>query len=137
MGCSHLNLAFPLFSSPRFVVELNIKYDASCLPYYESDLLTGDEDMRVWLACFFVLFALAEFFDWLQAFSLPLPIYILGGAFLAIASNYDKIIGSYFNDANIEASTGSTQLDSLNQSTGAIAFTIPHPVENPQPSDLT
>ncbi|AFY31657.1 hypothetical protein [Calothrix sp. PCC 7507] len=93
--------------------------------------------MRVWLACFVVLFALAEFFDWLQEFSLPLPIYILGGAFLAIASNYDKIIGSYFSDANIEASTDRTQLDALNQSASAISFTIPNPVENPQPSDLT
>jgi hypothetical protein len=55
----------------------------------------GDKNMRVWLACFLVLFALAEFFDWLKAFSLPLPIYILGGAFLAVASNYDKIVGSY------------------------------------------
>ena len=51
--------------------------------------------MRVWLACFLVLFALAELFDWLQEFNLPLPIYILGGAFLAVASNYDKIVGSY------------------------------------------
>jgi len=53
--------------------------------------------MRVWLVCFFVLFALAEFFKWLRGFSVPLPIYILGGALLAIASNYDKIFGSYIN----------------------------------------
>ncbi|NET02681.1 MAG: hypothetical protein F6K62_12950 [Sphaerospermopsis sp. SIO1G2] len=56
--------------------------------------------MRVWLACFFVLFALAEFFDWIKELSLPLPIYILGGAFLAVASNYDKIVGYYFSDVN-------------------------------------
>jgi len=55
--------------------------------------------MRVWLACFFVLFAIAKLFDWVQQLSLPLPIYILGGAFLAIASNYDKIVGSYFSEA--------------------------------------
>nr|WP_210404476.1 hypothetical protein [Chroococcidiopsis sp. TS-821] len=29
----------------------------------------------------------------MKQFSLPLPIYILGGAFLAIASNYDKLGG--------------------------------------------
>ncbi|MBD2169069.1 hypothetical protein H6G04_32380 [Calothrix membranacea FACHB-236] len=68
--------------------------------------------MRVWLACFFVLFALAELFDWVQEFSLPLPIYILGGAFLAVASNYEKIIGSYFSDATIERSPELSQLES-------------------------
>lgn len=47
--------------------------------------------MKVWLACFLVLFALAEFFQWAKQLSLPLPIYILGGAFLAIASNYNKL----------------------------------------------
>ncbi|MBD0263720.1 MAG: hypothetical protein ICV85_06860 [Tolypothrix sp. T3-bin4] len=68
--------------------------------------------MRVWLACFFVLFALAKLFDWVQELSLPLPIYILGGAFLAVASNYDKIVGSYFNDAISEAQPEQAQLDS-------------------------
>ena len=51
--------------------------------------------MRIWLACFFLLFALAELFEWAKHFSLPLPIYILGGAFLAIASNYDKKFGLF------------------------------------------
>ncbi len=46
--------------------------------------------MKVWLACFGVLFALAELYQWVKHLMLPLPIYILGGAFLAIASNYDK-----------------------------------------------
>lgn len=68
--------------------------------------------MRVWLACFFVLFALAQLFDWVQELSLPLPIYILGGAFLAVASNYDKIVGSYFSDAINEALPEQPQLDS-------------------------
>lgn len=52
--------------------------------------------MRILIACFFVLFALAELFDWMQQLSLPMPIYILGGAFLAIASNYNKRFGSFF-----------------------------------------
>jgi hypothetical protein len=67
--------------------------------------------MRVWLACFLLLFALAELFDWLKKFNLPLPIYILGGAFLAVASNYDKIVGSYFSDGSMEASGQPPQLD--------------------------
>ncbi|MFM5889046.1 MAG: hypothetical protein ACKPFD_20690 [Dolichospermum sp.] len=53
--------------------------------------------MRVWLLCFFVLFATAEFFKWLRAFSIPLPIYILAGVFLAVASNYDKFFGNKIN----------------------------------------
>ncbi|NEU71575.1 hypothetical protein PI95_003000 [Hassallia byssoidea VB512170] len=67
--------------------------------------------MRVWLACFFVLFALAKLFDWVQELSLPLPIYILGGAFLAVASNYDKIVGSNFSDAISEAQLEQPQLN--------------------------
>ncbi|MBC1238955.1 hypothetical protein VF14_34200 [Nostoc linckia z18] len=88
--------------------------------------------MRVWLACFFVLFALAEFFDWLQKFNLPLPIYILGGAFLAVASNYDKIVGSYFTDASMEASLEHPQLDATTSSTEPVSFAIPSVVENTQ-----
>ncbi|MEH2445359.1 MAG: hypothetical protein V7K18_06140 [Nostoc sp.] len=90
--------------------------------------------MKVWLACFLVLFALAELFDWLQEFNLPLPIYILGGAFLAVASNYDKMFGSYFNDSSIEASLEQPQLDSLTPSTNPISFPITSPVEDAQTS---
>ncbi|MEA5506722.1 hypothetical protein VB735_27205 [Halotia wernerae UHCC 0503] len=89
--------------------------------------------MKVWLACFVVLFALAELFDWLQEFALPLPIYILGGAFLAVASNYDKIIGSYLSDAIIvDASLEQPQLDSPIQSPSSISFKIASPVEDAQ-----
>jgi hypothetical protein len=77
--------------------------------------------MRVWLACFLVLFALAELFDWLQKFNLPLPIYILGGAFLAVASNYDRIFEQ-------------PQLDSITPSTNPISFPITSPVEDTQTS---
>jgi ABC-type spermidine/putrescine transport system permease subunit II len=58
--------------------------------------------MKVWFACIFVLFALAELFEWVQEFTLPLPIYILGGAFLAVASNYDQIVGSYFSNSEVD-----------------------------------
>ncbi|MBD2136485.1 hypothetical protein H6F32_02530 [Anabaena sp. FACHB-1237] len=53
--------------------------------------------MAVWLVCFFVLFALAELFNWVKGFSLPLPISIVAGTFLAVVSNYDKIFGTYFH----------------------------------------
>ena len=50
--------------------------------------------MRVWLVSFSLLFVLAEILQWAKGFLLPLPIYLLAGAFLAIASNYDKGIFS-------------------------------------------
>jgi hypothetical protein len=85
--------------------------------------------MRIWLACILVLFALAELFDWMKQLALPLPIYILGGAFLAVASNYDKIVGSYF--ANVtsvipEISATPSQLDlSLSSSSDSVLVSLP------------
>ncbi|MEL4894812.1 hypothetical protein [Crocosphaera sp. Alani8] len=46
--------------------------------------------MRLWIGTVFVLFVLVQFYQWLKGFILPLPIYVLAGSFLAIASNYDK-----------------------------------------------
>jgi hypothetical protein len=46
--------------------------------------------MRFWLVIFISLFALTEFILWAKNFLQPLPIYLLAGAFLAIASNYEK-----------------------------------------------
>ncbi|PSB11990.1 hypothetical protein C7B62_03650 [Pleurocapsa sp. CCALA 161] len=45
---------------------------------------------KAWLFGVAILFVLAELSMWLKQFILPLPIYILAGAFLAIASNYEK-----------------------------------------------
>ena len=36
------------------------------------------------------LFVGVQLFQWLMGVILPLPIYVMAGAFLAIASNYDK-----------------------------------------------
>ena len=52
--------------------------------------------MKTWLISVALLFVLAEFSLWIADFILPLPIYILGGAFLAIASNYEKGIMALF-----------------------------------------
>ncbi|BAY62414.1 hypothetical protein NIES22_24880 [Calothrix brevissima NIES-22] len=92
--------------------------------------------MRVWLACFFVLFALAELFDWVKEFSLPLPIYILGGAFLAVASNYDKIVGSYLSDETIARSPEPTPLETSPQTLNSMSLTMSNPVEDEQASQL-
>ncbi len=49
------------------------------------------------VACFLLFFALSQFFQWASELTLPLPIFILGGAFLAIASNFDRRAGLPFN----------------------------------------
>ncbi len=54
--------------------------------------------LRAWLFGVLILFVLAEFSIWLKQFMLPLPIYILGGAFLAIASNYERGLISLFRE---------------------------------------
>ena len=52
--------------------------------------------LKGWLFGVGILFVLAEFSIWLKQFMLPLPIYVLAGAFLAIASNYESgIIGLF------------------------------------------
>ena len=52
--------------------------------------------LKAWLFGVGILFVLAEFSIWLKQFMLPLPIYILGGALLAIASNYESgLIGLF------------------------------------------
>ncbi|MBW4488889.1 MAG: hypothetical protein KME12_13970 [Trichocoleus desertorum ATA4-8-CV12] len=56
--------------------------------------------MKIWATTFVVLFGLVELYQWVQHFNwtitLPLPVFILGGAALAIASNYDKRTGLPF-----------------------------------------
>lgn len=69
--------------------------------------------MTVWLVCFLVLFALAELFDWIKGFSVPLPISILAGTLLAVASNYDKIFGNYFRSITPINSVNSVQLTEI------------------------
>ena len=88
--------------------------------------------MAVWFACFFLLFALAELFDWVKDFTLPLPIYILGGAFLAVASNYNRLMGTYFNETpNVIRDIIPTQ--AVEQSSQAVAIQAPQTVEHSLP----
>lgn len=56
--------------------------------------------MKFWLVAVAALFAGIELFQWLKGFILPLPIYVLGGAFLAIASNYEKGLSSLLAPAS-------------------------------------
>jgi hypothetical protein len=58
--------------------------------------------VKVWITIVFFLFVLVEAYQWVKGFILPLPIYVLAGAFLAIASNYDKGINILFRQVNQE-----------------------------------
>lgn len=53
--------------------------------------------MKIWLTTVFILFALVQAWQWAKGAMLPLPLYVLAGAFLAIASNYDKGLGAIVN----------------------------------------
>ncbi|WP_036483782.1 hypothetical protein [Myxosarcina sp. GI1] len=57
--------------------------------------------LNFWLICVGVLFVLAEFGLWIKDFILPLPIYILAGAFLALASNYESGIINLFRQQDV------------------------------------
>lgn len=52
--------------------------------------------MKVWITCVLVLYGMVEIYQWMKQFTLPLPAFILGGAALAIASNYGKYAGWSF-----------------------------------------
>jgi hypothetical protein len=52
--------------------------------------------IQAWITIVVILFVSVEAFQWIKGFILPLPIYVFAGAFLAIASNYDRGIGALF-----------------------------------------
>lgn len=58
--------------------------------------------MKVWLTTVFILFALVQAFQWVKGVMLPLPLYVLAGAFLAIASNAEKGLGTLVNHGRSE-----------------------------------
>ena len=62
--------------------------------------------MKVWLVSCFVLFTLVQFVHWLSNFFIPLPLYILGGACLALASNYQGSLSNLWeqNIQNLKSS---------------------------------
>ncbi|WP_416666900.1 hypothetical protein [Egbenema bharatensis] len=48
------------------------------------------KSMQVWLVCFLLFLGAAEFYQWIQGISLPMPAFVFAGALLAVASNADK-----------------------------------------------
>lgn len=84
------------------------------------------------LLCFLVFFALSQMFQWAQEITLPLPFFILGGALLAIASNFDRRAGFPFNLTNFSAEAPPVEPPTIAQSTTSkfpreISFTIRKP----------
>ncbi|MEM8779643.1 MAG: hypothetical protein AAGF26_12375 [Cyanobacteria bacterium P01_G01_bin.49] len=64
--------------------------------------------MRLWISIVCLLFVLVQFYQWAKGFMLPLPIYVLAGAFLAIASNYEKGMSSLIKSSPQNQSTPSS-----------------------------
>lgn len=46
--------------------------------------------MQVWIASVIIIFALSQFWTWLQGLEYSSPVLALGGLLLALISNYDK-----------------------------------------------
>lgn len=66
------------------------------LAFYFIEGTARIDVMRVLITSFLVLFGVMEMSHWIRHFTLPLPILILAGALLAIASNYGKLPGWCF-----------------------------------------
>ena len=87
--------------------------------------------MRIWLACFGLLFAIAELYEWAKHLMLPLPIYILGGAVLALASNYNKRSSLFLRSVaapSVMPAVNQPTLDKTapQQSLNSISFSVKH-----------
>ncbi len=86
--------------------------------------------MRFWAASFLVLLGVAEFYQWVKDFTLPLPIYVFGGAFLALASNYEKGI-AFLNppqSMSVDPQLGSQEVQPLPPSPSQAISQSPKPI---------
>jgi hypothetical protein len=92
--------------------------------------------MKVWVTCFIVLFGVAELLQWLREFSLPLPVFIVGGAFLAIASNYDKLRNLPFHPEHENLESAEPAKETANASP-AKQTTSPQSIQNQPPISPT
>ncbi len=89
--------------------------------------------MKAWLVSVAILFVLAEFSLWVKNFMLPLPIYILAGAFLAIASNYEKGIVTLFRQQAVSTPDVITQTATLVNQVEIIESSNSEPSSLPAP----
>jgi hypothetical protein len=65
--------------------------------------------MKVWITSVLVLLGMIETYQWMRHFTLPLPMFILGGALLAIASNYGKFAGYFFQKQQTQSDANQVQ----------------------------
>lgn len=90
--------------------------------------------MKAWLVSVAILFVLAEFSLWVRDFMLPLPIYILAGAFLAISSNYEKGIIALFRQQAVSTPDVMTQTATLVNQLEIIESSNSQPSSLPAPT---
>ncbi len=76
--------------------------------------------MKFWLLIFVILFISVELFEWLKDFALLLPLHVLGGALLAIASNYDKGITSVLSFKSTKTESPLSQTATLIEEIGVL-----------------
>ena len=55
--------------------------------------------MKMWIASVLLVFGMVELYQSMKHVTVPLPAFILGGALLAIASNYRKYAGWSFQQS--------------------------------------
>ena len=103
--------------------------------------------MRMWITSVLVVFGMVELYQSMRDFTVPLPAFILGGALLAIASNYRKYAGWSFQKqpTSSDVEQGQTRppaelrnapnwttlnpssAEPLSKPARSISFTIPRP----------
>jgi len=57
--------------------------------------------MKVWFVTCVFLFVLVQLCQWIKGFFLPLPLYLLAGALLSLASNYENIWLTRFSQSSL------------------------------------
>ncbi len=92
--------------------------------------------MKVWITCVLVLYGMVEVYQWMKHFTLPLPVFILGGAVLAIASNYGKHAGWSFQPQS-QAETKSGNVPSLEETQQTNWATLNSASAKPQPKPVS
>lgn len=92
--------------------------------------------VQVWVVCFAVFFGVAELYQWVQGFTLPIPVLVCMGALLAIASNADKFPRKRTppppSSTPSRSYAGFPLLQTTPKSQQPISFTIHKPEQPPQ-----
>ncbi|NEO74118.1 hypothetical protein [Moorena sp. SIO3H5] len=79
--------------------------------------MVSDRVIKIWIASVLVFFVIVEIYQWVRHVTLPLPVFILAGALLAIASNYGKHPGWIFRQPSFgsDSSAPNKRQDSQDQ----------------------